>query len=138
MMGRMMGIDYGTKKTGLAVTDPLKLIVNPLDTVETKSLFLYLTDYFDREEVEKVVVGEPFMADGFTPAQHHKAVMGFVRQFRKKFPNCEIDLSDETYSSKHAREIINRAVPSRKKRRNKMLVDKIAATLILQQYLNHI
>lgn len=137
-MGRLMGIDYGTKKTGLAVTDPLQMIVNPLDTIETKSLFAYLTDYFGREVVDKVIIGEPFMADGFTPAQHHKAVMGFVRQFRNKFPDCEVDLSDETHSSRQAREIINRTVPSRKKRRNKMLVDKIAATLILQQYLNHI
>lgn len=138
MMGRMMGIDYGTKKTGIAVTDPLQIIVNPLDTVETKTLFEFLTDYFEKEEVDKVIVGEPFMADGFTPAQHHKAVMRFVDQFRKKFPDCEVDLSDETYSSRHAREIINRSVSSRKKRRNKLLVDKISATLILQQYLNHI
>jgi len=112
--------------------------VNPLDTIATKSLFSYLNDYFEREEVEKIVVGEPFMADGNTPAQHHKAVMDFIRRFREKFPNCEVDLCDETYSSRHAREIINIAVTSRKKRRNKMLVDKIAATLILQEYLNHI
>lgn len=133
-----MGIDYGTKKTGLAVTDPLQLIVNPLETVETKFLFSYLSEYFGREDVEKVIVGEPFMPDGFTPAQHHKAVMEFVRKFREKFPDCEVDFSDETYSSRQAREIVNRTVTSRKKRRNKMLVDKIAATLILQQYLNHI
>lgn len=137
-MGRIMGIDYGTKKTGLAVTDPLKLIVNPLDTVETKKLFLYLQDYFGREEVEKVVVGEPFMADGSTPAQHHPIVMKFIKNFRNKFPECEVDLFDETFSSRQARDIINQSVPSRKKRRNKMLVDKIAATLILQQYLKHI
>lgn len=133
-----MGIDYGTKKTGLAVTDPLQLIVNPLDTIETKLLFSYLDDYFSREEVDKVVVGEPFMADGITLAQHHPVVMEFIRQFRIKYPDCEVDLYDETYSSRRAREIINQTVTSRKKRRNKMLVDKMAATLILQQYLNHI
>ena len=114
-----MGIDYGTKKTGLAVTDPLKLIVNPLDTIETKVLFTYLTEYFKREDVEKIVVGEPFMADGKTPAQHHPKVMEFIRKFRKKFPDCEVDLSDETFTSRRAREIINKTVPSRKKRRNK-------------------
>jgi putative Holliday junction resolvase len=137
-MGRVMGIDYGTKKTGLAVTDPLQIIVNPLDTVDTKLLFSYLKDYFSREEVEKVVVGEPFMADGITPAQHHPVVMEFIRKFRLEYPDCEVDLCDETYSSRRAREIVNQTVPSRKKRRNKLLVDKIAATLILQQYLNHI
>lgn len=137
-MGRIMGIDYGTRKTGLAVTDPLGLIVNPLDTVDTNRLFDYLADYFGRENVNKVVIGEPFMPDGCTPAQHHAAVMDFVRKFKKKFPECAVDLSDESHSSRHAREIVNRTVTSRKKRRNKHLVDKVAATLILQQYLNHI
>lgn len=137
-MGRTMGIDYGTKKTGLAVTDPLGLIVNPLDTIETKQLFPYLEDYLGREQVDKVVVGEPFMDDGCTPAQHHPAVMDFIRRFKKKFPDCEVDVYDETYSSRDAREIINLTIASRKKRRNKKLVDKVAATLILQKYLNHI
>ncbi|SRR5690554_6936676 len=137
-MGRTMGIDYGRKKTGLAVTDPLGLIVNPLDTVETKQLFPYLEQYFTVEKVDKVVVGEPFMDDGVTPAQHHRAVMDFVRQLRKKFPDLEVDMYDETFSSREAREIVYQSVASRKKRRDKKLVDKVAATLILQKYLNHI
>lgn len=137
-MGRILGIDYGTKKTGLAVTDPLGLIVNPLETIETKNLFAYLEDYFGRENVHKVVVGEPFMDDGSTPAQHHPVVMDFVRRFKEKFPACQVEMYDESYSSQQARDIINQTVTTRKKRRNKKLVDKVAATLILQQYLNHI
>lgn len=133
-----MGIDYGSKKTGLSVTDPLRIIVSPLDTIVTKELIPYLKAYFQREQVDKVVVGEPFMADGETPAQHHGAVLEFVLQFRKNFPSIEVDLFDETFTSRQAREIINRSVASRKKRRDKSLVDKVAATLILQQYLNHI
>ncbi len=137
-MGRIMGIDYGQKKTGLAVTDPLRLIVNPLVTVETRQLFPFLESYFDREQVDKVIVGEPFMDDGVTPAQHHSSVLNFVRQFRKKFPDCEVEMHDETFSSREARQIINFTVASKKKRRNKTLVDKVAATLILQKYLKHI
>ena len=137
-MGRTMGIDYGTKKTGLAVTDPLGLIVNPLTTIDTKNLFPYLEDYLGREQVDKVVVGEPFMDDGCTPAQHHPAVMDFIRRFKKRFPKCEVDVYDETFTSRHAREIVNQTITSRKKRKDKKLVDKVAATLILQKYLNHI
>lgn len=133
-----MGIDYGTRKTGLAVTDPLGLIVNPLTTVDTRNLFSYLKDYFNREKVELVVVGEPFLEDLCTPAQHHVAVMAFIERFKKQFPSIEVDLQDETYSSRQAREIVNKTIASKKKRRDKYLVDKIAATLILQQYLNHI
>lgn len=137
-MSRIMGIDYGSKRTGLSVTDPLQIIASPLETVGTKDLFEYLHQYFSREEVEKVVVGEPFMADGETPAQHHPAVLKFITRFQKKFPDVEVVLFDETFTSLQARDIINKSVPSRKKRRDKTLVDKIAATLILQKYLKHI
>ncbi len=137
-MARKMGIDYGTRKTGLAVTDPMGLIVNPLTTVDTRNLFSYLKDYFNQEKVELVVVGEPFLEDLSTPAQHHEAVMVFIERFKKQFPSMEVDLQDETYSSRMARDIVNKTIASKKKRRDKYLVDKIAATLILQQYLNHI
>lgn len=137
-MSRMMGIDYGTKKTGLSVTDPLQIIVSPLETVPTQDLFEYFHRYFETEEVYKVVVGEPFMADGETPAQHHPEVMKFVRRFREEFPNKEVVLFDETFSSREAREIVYKSVSTRKKRRDKTLVDKVAATLILQKYLKHI
>lgn len=137
-MKRLMGIDYGTKKTGLSVTDPLQIIVSPLATIATKELFDYLRDYFAKEDVAKVIVGEPFMADGETPAQHHEKVLIFVERFKKEFEGIEVELYDETFTSVQAREIVYKTVASRKKRRNKTLVDKVAATLILQKYLNHI
>lgn len=137
-MKRLMGIDYGIKKTGLSVTDPLQIIVSPLATVATKDLFDYLREYFSKEDVAKVVIGEPFMADGETPAQHHDEVLRFVKRFKNEFEGIEVELFDETFTSVQAREIVYKSVASRKKRRNKSLVDKVAATLILQKYLNHI
>ncbi|GAA5219877.1 Holliday junction resolvase RuvX [Membranihabitans marinus] len=137
-MARIMSIDYGSKKTGLAVTDPLQIIVTPLITVETKDLMSYLTEYFKNEEVELVVVGEPFMADGQTPAQHHVKVMEFVKNFAKTFPQLPYLLQDETFSSRRAREVVYQVAGSRKKRRDKTLVDKVAAAIILQEYLKHI
>lgn len=137
-MKRLMGIDYGTKKTGLSVTDPLQIIVSPLTTVPTGELFDYLKKYFAAEQVSKVVIGEPFMADGETPAQHHEEVIRFVRKFEKEFPGIETVLFDETFTSRQAREIVYKSAGSRKKRRDKTLVDKVAATLILQKYLKHI
>lgn len=137
-MARILSIDYGTKKTGLAVTDPLQIIVTPLITVETKELMSYLTEYFKNEEVELVVVGEPFMADGHTVAQHHAKVMDFVKDFAKAFPKLPYLLYDETFSSRRAREVVYKVAGSRKKRRDKTLVDKVAAAIILQEYLKHI
>lgn len=137
-MERLMGIDYGTKKTGLAVTDPLQIIVSPLATVPTEDLFEYLQEYFARERVSKVIIGEPFMADGETHAQHHDEVIRFVKRFEKEFQGIETVLFDETFTSLQAREIVYKSVASRKKRRDKTLVDKVAATLILQKYLKHI
>lgn len=137
-MARIMGIDYGSKKTGIAVTDPLQLIVTPLITVATKELLPYLSDYFQKEEVEKIVLGEPFMADGITPAQHHAKVKSFAAELAQKFPLIPIAFHDETFSSRRARDIVYQTVATRKKRRDKTLVDKVAATLILQEYLKHI
>lgn len=137
-MARILGIDYGSKKTGIAATDPLQLIVSPLTTIATKDIFEYLNEYIEREDVEKIVLGEPFMADGVTPAQHHTRVLNFKRALEKKYPNLIVVLHDETFSSRRARQIIVQSVSSKKKRMDKSLVDKVAATLILQEYLKHI
>lgn len=132
-----MSIDYGTKRTGIAVTDPLQIIVNGLDTVSTPEIFPFLKTYFEEEEVEKIVVGEPLYPDG-NPAQIHHIVIGFVRKLKKKYPEKEVVMHDERYTSEAAKEVIRNSGLKQKKRRDKSLVDKISAVLILQDYLGHI
>ena len=129
-----MAIDYGTKRTGIAVTDPLQMIVTGLETVSTPVLFDFLKQYCADEEVEAFVVGEPKNLDD-TPSQIHHLVMGFVKQIEKLFPEKKVILRDERFTSKDAARSILQSVPSRKKRRNKGLVDKVSAIIILQEYL---
>ncbi len=133
-MGRILAIDYGTKRTGLAVTDPLQIIANRLATVPTHTLLEYLTAYLEREPVECIVVGEPLHPDG-APAQIMPHVRGLVRQLHKLFPDLPVVMQDERYTSETAKEIIRQSGASRKKRRDKELVDQVAAVLILQDYL---
>ena len=133
-MARILAIDYGTKRTGLAVTDPLQIIANGLDTVATSELEDYLRRYLEQEEVEAIVVGEPFYPDG-NPAQIHHLVVGFVRRLKKLFPDIEVVTHDESYTSEEAKQIILQSGAKRKKRRDKGLVDKVSAVLILQDYL---
>lgn len=129
-----MAIDYGTKRTGIAVTDPLQLIATGLETVATAELFEFLENYFANEEVETIVVGEPLHPDG-TPAQIAHLVVGFVRKLKKLYPNLNIVMHDERFTSVEAKKIILQSGVSKKKRRNKALVDKISAVLILQEYM---
>ena len=136
-VARIMGIDYGTKRIGIAVTDPLQIIVNGLDTVTTKDIYSFLKQYCEEEEVEKIVVGEPFYPDG-NPAQIHHLVVGFVRKLKKIYPDKEIVMHDERYTSEAAKEVIRNSGLKQKKRRDKSLVDKVSAVLILQEYLGHI
>lgn len=133
-VARIMAIDYGTKRVGLAVTDPLKIIANGLDTVATAEVFEFLKNYMETEEVETIVVGEPMHADG-NPAQIEPLVQKFVQKLEKEFPNISIERQDERYTSVEARRIILQSGASKKKRRDKKLVDKISAVLILQDYL---
>lgn len=130
-----MGIDYGTKRTGIAVTDPLQIIATGLTTIPTQELFDFLTDYLQQEEVEKIVVGEPMHKDG-NPAQIAHLVVGFVRKLKKEFPHIEVVTHDERGTSVMAKEIILQSGIKQKKRRDKTLVDKIAAALILEDYMN--
>ena len=133
-MARILAIDYGTKRTGLAVTDPLQIIANGLDTVATSELEDYLQRYLEQEEVEAIVVGEPFYPDG-NPAQIHHLVVGFVRRLKKLFPDIEVVTHDERYTSEEAKQVILQSGAKKKKRRDKGLVDKVSAVLILQDYL---
>ena len=136
-LARIIAIDYGTKRTGLAVTDPLQIIANGLDTVATKDLEEYLRQYLNQEEVETIVVGEPFYPDG-NPAQIHPQVIGFVRKLKKLFPDIEVVTHDERYTSEEAKQVILQSGAKKKKRRDKGLVDKVSAVLILQDYLETI
>ena len=132
-----MGIDYGTKRTGIAVTDPLQIIASGLTTIPTAEVFDFLSAYFREEEVEKVVVGEPLYPDG-NPAQIAHLVKGFVNKLRKMFPSIEVVLHDERFTSEAAKSIILQSGIGKKKRRDKSLVDRISAALILEDYLKSI
>ncbi|MDG1295589.1 MAG: Holliday junction resolvase RuvX [Saprospiraceae bacterium] len=137
-MARIMGIDYGTKKTGIAVTDTLQIICTGLNTIHTSDLFSFIKTYVEQEEVEKIVVGMPLHKDG-NPAQIAYLVVGFIRKIRKLYPAIEVVEWDERGTSKAARDIILQSGTKKSKRRDKSLVDKIAAALILQDYMeqNH-
>jgi putative Holliday junction resolvase len=136
-MARILSIDYGTKRCGLAVTDPLQLIVSPLETVSTKELLQFLVDYMNQEEVEKVVIGRPTHADG-NPTFLWDHIQKLSVKLTKQYPDLEIDYEDETLTSVSAKRILLESGAKMKKRRDKKLVDKISAVLILQSYLKHI
>lgn len=134
-MSRIMGIDYGTKRTGIAVTDPLQIIASGLTTVPTHELFAFIENYLREEEVEAIVVGEPLYPDG-NPAQIADHVRGFVNKLRKLYPSIQVFMQDERYTSEMAKQIILQSGANRKKRQDKALVDKVSAAIILEDYLN--
>lgn len=136
-MARILSIDYGKKKTGLAVTDPLQIIATGLDTVATPKLKEYLESYFLREEVEKIVIGYPTHKDG-NPTFLTKEIDKLIQSLHKKFTSLQIERVDESFSSVRAREVIRMSGAKKKVRRDKELVDKISAVIILQEYLGHI
>ena len=131
---RILAIDYGRKKCGVAVTDPLQLIATGLDTVPTYQLFDWLDDYLSREEVGELVVGESLTDSGAdNPIQ--REIVGFERKFRKRYPTILLHRQDEFMSSRRARESMLDMGMKRKQRRDKSAVDRIAAALILQDFL---
>ena len=134
-MARIIGIDYGSKKTGIATTDPLQIICSPLTTVSTSELFAFLENYLSNEEVETIVVGDPKNLDG-SPAQIAHLVVGFTRKLKELYPHLTIVLQDERFTSKEAKQIIINSGTKKKKRRDKSLVDKVSASLILQTYMD--
>ena len=133
-MARILAIDYGTKRTGIAVSDPLQIIGSGLETVPTSELMAFLKKYLVEEEVETIVVGEPMYPDG-NPAQIAHLVKGFVNQLRKVFPEVEIAMQDERYTSEEAKEVILKSGARQKKRRDKSLVDMVSAAIILQAFM---
>lgn len=133
-MPRILAIDYGLKRTGLAVTDPLKIIASALITVESPKLIPFLKDYFKKEEVELIIIGEPKNWDE-TDTHATPLVRKIVERLKKEFPNIPLKLVDERYTSKMASGALLDMGLKKKQRRDKSLVDKVAATIILQEYL---
>ena len=133
-MGRIIGIDFGLKRTGLAWTDPMQIIATGLETVETPKLMARLRELFEKENLEGIVLGMPYKLDG-SPTDTTQPVLNLHKKLKATFPNLRIDLQDEQYSSKRAMQtMIGGGVP-KKKRRNKALIDQVSATIILQDYL---
>lgn len=133
-MGRILAIDYGSKRVGLAVTDELKIIATGLATVHAKDILDFLKKYLSDEIVELFVVGEPSDMQG-QPSEAAKYAESFIKQLKKQFPAIPVKRMDERFTSKIARQTMLEAGLGKKARRNKALVDTISATLILQSYL---
>lgn len=133
-MARVLALDYGLKRTGIAVTDELQMIASGLTTVETSELLKFLEDYFQKENVERVIIGEPRrMDDSFS--ENEENIQLFLKEFQKKFPQMPTERMDERFTSKMAVQSMIDGGMKKKKRRNKALVDEISATLILQSWL---
>ena len=133
-MARILSIDYGRKRTGLAVTDPLQIIADGLATVATSELFEWLQAYIAREPVERIVIGEPRQPNG-EPSENLARVQQFVNRWRKAVPNIPIEYYDERFTSVLAHQAMIDGGLRKKARQNKGLVDEISATIILEDYM---
>lgn len=133
-MGRVLSVDYGVRRTGLAVTDPLKIIAGGLTTVETPNLMKYLKEYTAKETVERFVVGLPKQTNG-RDSENLPRVLAFVEQLKKTFPDVPVDMWDERYTSVLAHQTMLQSGIGKKARQNKALVDEISATIILQGWM---
>lgn len=133
-MGRILALDYGRKRIGVAITDPLQIIANGVDTIPAGKAIEFLTKYFETKEVDLVIVGFPKQMNN----QESEVVIylnAFVKEFKKKFPEMPVEFIDERFTSKMASQAIRDAGASKKIRRDKALIDKVSATIILQSYL---
>jgi putative Holliday junction resolvase len=131
---RIMAFDYGTKRIGIAVTDPLQIIATGLETIHPKDIVDYLKKYLQTEQVERFIVGEPKQMDN-TPSQSAVHVKEFVTILKKNFPEIPIEMLDERFTSKMASAIIGQSGMGKMDRRNKELVDTISATILLQSWM---
>jgi len=134
-LGRIVGLDYGKKRTGIAVTDELQLIASGLTTVPTNELLEFLKKYISEEKVEKFVVGEPRQMNN-TPSESEMYIAPFLSRLKKAFPEIPVVREDERFTSKLAIRTMIDSGLKKKHRRDKALVDEISATIILQAYLN--
>ena len=134
-MPRILSIDYGSKRTGIAVTDPMQMIATGLTGLHTKDLENFLTEYFKKEVVERVIIGHPLNLDD-SETHATPLVQAFINRFVKLFPSIPIIKVDERYTSKMAVQSMIESGMKKKNRQKKILVDEIAATIMLQEYLN--
>lgn len=134
-MGRILALDYGKVRTGIAVTDDLHLIASGLCTVETKKLIEFLKNYQEHEVIDKFVIGEPRQMNNL-PSESEPAIRSFIQRLEKTFPEIPIERQDERFTSKLAKQSMLESGIRKKRRRDKALVDEISATLILQAHLS--
>jgi putative Holliday junction resolvase len=135
-MPRILAIDYGIKRTGIAVTDEMQMIAFGLTTIPSETAIAFLKDYFSKENVSSVIIGEPKQMDG-TPSQSAELINNFVVKFQKAFPGMPVERVDERFTSKMAFQTMIDSGLNKKQRQNKALVDEIAATIMLQDYLHY-
>ena len=134
-MAKVLGIDYGEKRVGVAISDSLQIIASSLTTIETKQFFLFLIELLQKEDIDRFVVGEPKNLDG-TATDSTEMTENFVEKLSIKYPNIPIKRIDERFTSKIAKQIILDAGIKKSKRRDKRLVDKVSAAIILQSHLD--
>ncbi|AIG30506.1 Holliday junction resolvase RuvX [Flavobacterium psychrophilum] len=133
-MPRILAIDYGQKRTGIAITDEMQIIASGLTTIASETSIAFLRDYFTKEKVEKVLIGEPKQMNG-EPSQSTDIIEKFVTKFKNNFPDMAIERVDERFTSKMAFQTMIDSGLKKKQRQNKALVDEISATIMLQDYL---
>lgn len=134
-MPRILAIDYGQKRTGIAVTDEMQIIASGLTTIASETAIAFLKDYFGKEKVERVLIGEPRQMNG-EPSQSAEIIEKFVVQFTNAFPEMKVERVDERFTSKMAFQTMIDSGLKKKQRQNKALIDEISATIMLQDYLS--
>ncbi len=134
-MARKMAIDFGTKRIGLAITDPLGIFASPLETVAASEIWSYLEDYLSREALDAFVIGYPVQMNN-TPSESVRHINPFIKKLRKKYPQIPVHLADERFTSKIAMRTMIDGGVKKKDRQDKSLVDKISASIILQSFLD--
>ena len=130
-----MALDYGTKRIGLAITDPLRIIASPLDTVATSEFESFIESYLQKEQLDAFVIGYPVQMNN-TPSESVKHINPFIKKLRKKYPQIPVHLADERFTSAMAKRTMIEGGLKKKDRQDKSLVDKISASLILQSFLD--
>ena len=135
-MARILSIDYGQKRTGIAVTDDFQIIASGLTTIPSTDIIPFLKTYLSKENVETVIIGEPKQMNGL-PSESSEIIEKFIAQFHTEFPNMKIERVDERFTSKMAFQTMIDSGLKKKQRQNKGLIDEIAATILLQDYLNY-
>lgn len=135
VMGRIMAIDYGTKRIGLAITDPLQMFASPLQTISTGDFDEFIKEYVKKETIDAFVIGYPVQMDN-TPSQSVRSINPFIKKLKNKFPEIHIHLADERFTSKMALRTMIEGGVKKKDRMDKSMVDKISASIILQSFLD--